>query len=80
MNLPDGSGIDVVESMDEQHDRITTVVLTATGDEAIRQRCQDLNVNDYITKPVHEDKFMRVVRDHKKLMIHSTPLLSETSD
>ena len=80
MNLPDGSGIDVVEAMDEQHDRITTVVLTATDDQAIKQRCQDLNVNDYITKPVHEDKFMRVVRDHKKLMIHSTPLLSESAE
>ncbi len=34
------------------------------------------HVHDFINKPVHESEFMRVVRDHKKLMIHSTPMLA----
>ena len=78
MNLPDGSGVDILEQMLEMGegvDKTTVVVLTASDDESIRRRCSELEVHDYITKPVHEDKFMRVVRDHKKLMIHSTPLL-----
>ena len=81
MMLPDGTGIDVLESMEAMErdmSRTTTVVLTASQDDAFRKRCSELNVHDYINKPVHEDKFMRVVRDNKKLMIHSTPMLAGT--
>ena len=79
MMLPDGSGIAVLEAIDElQTDefRTTTVVLTSSNDESLRQKCAEFKVNDYISKPVKEDEFMRVVREHKKLMIHTTPLLS----
>ncbi len=78
MMLPDGSGLDVFEAMNEiQADSIktTVVVLTASEDEAIQSRCEALGVHDYIQKPVHEDEFLRVVREHKRLMIHSTPIL-----
>lgn len=74
LTLPDGSGLDVLEAI-QGPNRITTVVLTATDEESIRNRCNELSVNDYITKPVHEDAFMRVVRDHKKLMVHSAAAL-----
>ena len=79
MMLPDGYGIDVLEAMeamDQDMSGATTVVLTASHDDAFRKRCNELNVQDYIIKPVHEDKFMRVVRDNKELMIHSTPMLA----
>ncbi|QDT11092.1 response regulator [Planctomycetes bacterium K23_9] len=76
MNLPDGTGFDILEWLEENETRITTVVLTATHDEATRARCEDMKVHDFITKPVNQDKFLRVVRDHKRLMIHSTPVLS----
>ena len=78
MNLPDGSGVDILEAMQGMGDEITkmtVVVLTASDDEGIRRRCSELKVHDYITKPVHEDKFMRVVREHKKWLIDSTPML-----
>jgi chemotaxis family two-component system response regulator Rcp1 len=77
MMLPDGNGLDVLEAIKEwdASRRPTTVVLTASQDASLRERCNELDVHDFITKPVHEDKFMRVVRDHKKLMIHSTPIL-----
>ncbi len=79
MMLPDGCGVDVLEAMQDIQDdmsRTTTVVLTASNDDKFRKRCNELHVHDYIIKPVHEDKFMRVVRDNKKLMIHSTPMLA----
>lgn len=79
MMLPDGSGVDVLEAMEamgQDRNRTTTVVLTASHDDAFRKRCSELHVKDYIIKPVHEDKFMRVVRDNKKLMVHSTPMLA----
>ncbi len=76
--LPDGCGLDVLEAMDSGNavERPTTVVLTASHDPALRQRCHELQVHDYMNKPVSEQDFMRVVRDHKKLMIHTTPVVS----
>ncbi|MGI9471400.1 MAG: response regulator [Rubripirellula sp.] len=78
MMLPDGSGLDVLEALEawEAVERPTSVVLTASNDDSLRERCCELHVHDFINKPVHEDEFMRVVRDHKKLMIHSTQILA----
>jgi response regulator RpfG family c-di-GMP phosphodiesterase len=83
MILPDGTGLDVLEEMLEIHPdsaRIATVVLTALEDETYRQRCDELGVYDYIQKPVSEDEFLRVVRDHKKLMIHLQQVAGATAD
>lgn len=78
MMLPDGRGTDVLEALDEwaPGTRPTVVVLTACHDESLRQECDRHQIHDFINKPVHEKEFMRVVRDHKKLMIHSTPVLA----
>lgn len=78
MMLPDGCGLDVLEALEEWDASIrpTTVVLTASHDTSIRQRCDELHVHDFMNKPVREAEFTRVVRDHKKLMVHSTPMLT----
>lgn len=78
MMLPDGTGTEVLESMEarQPNGKITTVVLTASDDDEIRNRCAELRVHDYINKPVSEEAFLRVVRDHKKVMIHRTPMLT----
>ncbi|MEM1226923.1 MAG: response regulator [Planctomycetota bacterium] len=73
LGLPDGTGFEVLEEMSEIQpgaSRITTVVLTANEDPSARDRCDELGVYDYIQKPVSEEEFLRVVREHKKLMIH----------
>lgn len=77
MMLPDGCGLDVLESLEkwEPSLRPTTVVLTASSDETLRQRCDQMHVHDFINKPVRESEFTRVVRDHKRLMVHTTPML-----
>ena len=79
MMLPDGCGLDVLEALDqwEPGNRPTVVVLTASHDSSLKERCDQHHVHDFINKPVHESEFMRVVRDHKKLMIHTTPLLAQ---
>ncbi|SRR6056297_154134 len=79
MMLPDGTGIDILEALPEMHGgrlNLTTVVLTAADDPELKARCAELDVHDYIAKPVSEAEFMRVVRNQKKLMIHSTPTLA----
>lgn len=80
MMLPDGSGLDLLESMcdSDATDRPTTVVLTASQDPNLRSRCEELQVHDYMNKPVSEQEFMRVVRDHKMLMIHTTPMAASS--
>lgn len=81
MMLPDGEGLEVVDTMranvpdDPEYSEPTIVVLTASADPGLRQRCDDLDVHDFISKPVREEDFLRVIRDHKKLMIHTTPVL-----
>lgn len=78
MMLPDGCGLDVLEALEkwEPANRPTVVVLTASHDETLRERCDQHHVHDFMKKPVHENEFMRVVRDHKKLMIHSVATLT----
>ena len=81
MMLPDGCGLDVLEALSKWDavTRPTTVVLTASNDPQLLERCSQLKVHDLISKPVHEDEFMRVVRDHKKLMVHGTQKLSSVT-
>jgi DNA-binding response OmpR family regulator len=76
--LPDGCGLDVLSSLEEwdNSERPTIVALTASDDPSLKERCHQMGVHDFMKKPVHEREFMRVIRDHKKLMIHSTPLLA----
>ncbi len=85
MMLPDGSGMEILETINQmdfsapESNRPTVAVLTASNDESLRERCQDFHVSDFLNKPVREEDFMRVVRDHKRLMIHSTPVLASSS-
>ena len=72
--LPDGSGLDLLSEFPidtEDAASPTTVVLTASEDPDLRRRCVDAGAADFIRKPVCEAEFMRVVRDHKRLMIHT---------
>jgi CheY-like chemotaxis protein len=74
--LPDGSGLEILESMNglEGMIKTTVVVLSASDDPSVRQRSDELGVHDFIPKPVSEEEFLRVVREHKRWMIRSTPV------
>jgi DNA-binding response OmpR family regulator len=56
LNLPDMSGIDILEKVK------SVVILTTTDDEREIQRCYDLGANVYITKPVDYDSFAHAIR------------------
>jgi len=77
LTLPDGDGISILQAMQEQQAdarvRTPVVILSASDDEATRERCAAKGVDDFIGKPVDEDKFLRVVRDHEQLMKFSDP-------
>jgi CheY-like chemotaxis protein len=64
LNLPDMTGIDVLEKIKSNpHTRRTPViVLTTTDDSREIQRCYDLGANVYITKPVNYESFASAIR------------------
>ncbi|QDS90416.1 Response regulator rcp1 [Rosistilla ulvae] len=69
--LPDGKGTDLLRDLRQMPNlsEVPVVVLTASGDPENRTICSTLKVDDYIEKPVDEDKFLRVVREHKRLLV-----------
>ncbi len=77
LTLPDGDGISILQAMRklQANSLVSTpvVVLSASDDEATRARCTAMGVDDFIGKPVDEDKFLRVVRGHEQLMKFSMP-------
>jgi CheY-like chemotaxis protein len=64
LNLPDMSGIDILEKVKSNvhSKRLPVVILTTTDDEREIQRCYDLGANVYITKPVDYESFAHAIR------------------
>lgn len=64
LNLPDMSGIDILEKVksNAHTKRQPVIILTTTDDEREIQRCYDLGANVYITKPVDYDGFAHAIR------------------
>ncbi len=64
LNLPDMSGIDILQRIkaDPVMKRTPVIVLTTTDDKLEIQRCYDLGCNVYITKPVEYEGFAAAIR------------------
>ena len=64
LNLPDMTGIDILEKVkaNPHTKRSPVVVLTTTDDNREVQRCYDLGANVYITKPVNYEGFANAIR------------------
>lgn len=64
LNLPDMSGIDILQRIkaDKVLKRTPVIVLTTTDDKLEIQRCYDLGCNVYITKPVEYEGFAAAIR------------------
>lgn len=64
LNLPDMSGIDILQRLKTNSKLGCTpvVVLTTTDDKIEVQRCYDLGCNVYITKPVDYEHFSNAIQ------------------
>jgi len=64
LNLPDMSGVSILEKIkaNPHTKRTPVVVLTTTDDQREIQRCYDLGANVYITKPVDYENFAHAIR------------------
>lgn len=64
LNLPDMSGIDILQRIKE-HDylkRTPVIVLTTTDDEVEINRCYDMGANAYVTKPLNYEGLARAIQ------------------
>jgi CheY-like chemotaxis protein len=64
LNLPRKDGREVLAEIksDEDLRRIPVIILTISADEEDILRSYDTHANCYITKPLHLDQFMQVVK------------------
>jgi CheY-like chemotaxis protein len=71
LNLPRMDGREVLAAIkdDPLYRRIPVVVLTTSEAEEDIVRSYDLHANAYVTKPVHFDRFMEVVRQVDEFFI-----------
>lgn len=78
LEMPKKTGREVLSEVKERYDLkgIPIVVMTSSDDEEDRLRCQLMNVDCYITKPVNLDKFLKVVRELKRYWMEDVILPS----
>ena len=61
MNLPDGSGIDIIKHITQYHSDIPVAVFTAHGNIELAVKCLQLGAFDFISKPVMSSELKRVL-------------------
>ena len=61
MDMPNVSGMDILQKMRSKGDETPVVVLTGVSDVTLAVRSMKLGAFDYLTKPVDEDKLLEVL-------------------
>ncbi|BBM03413.1 LytTR family DNA-binding domain-containing protein [Microbulbifer sp. GL-2] len=72
INLPDGSGFDILEQLDT----IPQIIFTTAYDEYAIQAF-DVNALDYLLKPIHSEKLKRAVN---KVLSDTSPVASSDQE
>ena len=76
--LPKKDGLEVLAEVKEDYELkdIPVVILTGSQDEEDRLRCEFLQVDAFIPKPVNLDKFLAVVKQLKRFWLEDVILPS----
>jgi DNA-binding NtrC family response regulator len=61
LHLPDGHGLDLLESQSERLSDSTVIVVTADGSISDAVRAMKLGANDFLQKPVDQHELLRLV-------------------
>lgn len=66
--MPEGEeeGIQVLKKLINMDKKTVVIMITAVGQDTIRQECKALGVKDYITKPFSEDDVLKKVSKYLK--------------
>ncbi len=62
--MPDVDGLDLLKEFKELDPKVMVIMVTAKGDEAMRQKATALGADDYMTKPFSFDD-LRIVATQK---------------
>jgi two-component system, OmpR family, KDP operon response regulator KdpE len=77
LGLPDIQGIDLLRMIRGRGDNVPVVVLSSSGDEAVKVQALDLGADDYLTKPFGMDELlarMRAALRHQLLVQGELPV------
>ncbi len=64
--LPDFDGIDLLKELKKKNSEMGVVIMTAYADVKIAIQCVRLGALDYITKPIHHQEMVLLIRDFLK--------------
>ena len=87
LRLPDGSGLDIVKFVQEQHGDTPIAVITAFGDAKTAVKALKSGAFDYISKPIETDELEHIVetslrvkrnKESEKELVSSSSLLGES--
>jgi hypothetical protein len=63
IGLPDGTGLDLVRALRQQHDhKIPAVALTGFGMDEDISKCMEAGFNEHLTKPVSFQRLEMLIR------------------
>lgn len=63
MNMPDGTGLDIVEYIGREHPQLPVAVITAYGSMETATQALKLGAFDFIAKPVELDRLRQLIAD-----------------
>ena len=65
--LPGRDGVEVLTEIQKipRLENVAVVVLTASENLEAERKCREMNVRNYLTKPVNRDKFYELVKNFK---------------
>src|SRR5512136_1143372 len=63
LDMPDVSGMEILQEMHQQAINVPVVVLTGVNDVDLAVKSMKLGVFDYLVKPVDEDKLLEVINE-----------------
>ncbi len=67
LRLPDGSGMDIVKHIQENHSEIPVAVITAFGDPKTAVEALKLGAFDYIAKPIEVEQLQAIIETSIRL-------------
>ena len=64
IGLPDLKGYVVAKKLKKRDDftKVSIIALSAHTDDDVRKKCQEVGIDDYLTKPLTDDKVGEVFR------------------
>lgn len=62
VGLPDGNGLDLIESIKKRHNKSGIIIVTAKNAIEDKIRGLDLGADDYLTKPFHKEELNARIR------------------